>query len=114
MELASPKPLPKKGVDEEQVMAMMQAAKVAAGIVQTGEDTVDKDSHLRERKYLQMLDCQEIGSCPHARPSVILSKTPSTLQHAPSLGEHTEYVCTNLLKLSDNEFVELLQAGVFE
>lgn len=29
-------------------------------------------------------------------------------------GEHTEYVCTKILGMSDEEFVELLKAGVLE
>ena len=33
---------------------------------------------------------------------------------APCLGEHTEYICTRMLGMSDNEFVELMQEGVFE
>jgi len=30
------------------------------------------------------------------------------------LGEHTEYVATEILGLSDEEFVQLIQEGVFE
>jgi hypothetical protein len=30
------------------------------------------------------------------------------------LGEHTEYVCTQILGMSDREFLELYQTGVFE
>jgi len=33
---------------------------------------------------------------------------------SPCLGEHTEYVCREILKLSDEEFIELLIDGVFE
>ena len=32
---------------------------------------------------------------------------------APCIGQHTEYVLTNLLDMSDDEFVELTQRGVF-
>jgi len=31
----------------------------------------------------------------------------------PCLGEHNAYLCTEVLGMSDEEFVELLQAGVF-
>jgi hypothetical protein len=33
---------------------------------------------------------------------------------APCLGEHTEYVCTEILGMSDEYFLELMQKGVFE
>jgi crotonobetainyl-CoA:carnitine CoA-transferase CaiB-like acyl-CoA transferase len=33
---------------------------------------------------------------------------------APCLGEHTEYVCTRILGMSDEEFVDLFTEGVFE
>jgi len=34
--------------------------------------------------------------------------------HAPCLGEHTEYVCTEILGMSNDEFLELYNTGVFE
>jgi hypothetical protein len=33
---------------------------------------------------------------------------------APCFGEHTEYVCREFLGINDEEFIDLLQKGVFE
>jgi benzylsuccinate CoA-transferase BbsF subunit len=41
-----------------------------------------------------------------------MSETPGELRWpAPLLGEHTEYVCKELLGLSDDEIADLLVAG---
>jgi crotonobetainyl-CoA:carnitine CoA-transferase CaiB-like acyl-CoA transferase len=43
-----------------------------------------------------------------------LSKTPYQMRRAPMLGEHNEYVYTQLLGMSDEEFVQLIADGVFD
>ena len=44
-----------------------------------------------------------------------LSKTPAELHKAAhTVGEDNYYVYTEILGLSDEEFVELLEEGVFE
>ena len=45
----------------------------------------------------------------------LLSKTPSEMKMgAPCLGEHNEYVCTRILGMTDEDFVEALQSGAFD
>jgi hypothetical protein len=44
-----------------------------------------------------------------------LSKTPPQLKMPSAcMGEHTEYVCREILGIPDDEFVQLLAQGVFE
>jgi len=45
---------------------------------------------------------------------VKLSKSPSHMRTSPCLGEHNEYVLLELLGISDEEFVDLLNHGVLE
>jgi len=98
----------------EEAMTMMQAAGVRAGVVQNGEDLLDKDPQLRYRQHFQTLDHPEIGPHTYEVTPFRLSKTPSNLQMpAPCMGQHNEYICTKILGISDEEFVELLEAGVF-
>ena len=56
-----------------------------------------------------------MGPFTHLGQSFQLSETPAKpARPSPLIGEHTEYVCTKILGMSDEEFVNLLQAGVFE
>lgn len=98
----------------EEVMAMMQASGIAAGVVQTIEDVV-RDPQLRYRGHFQIVEhvemdryiCQNVGF--RFSESKVRWKRPT-----PCLGEHNEFVYTKLLGMSGEEFVELLNQGVFE
>jgi crotonobetainyl-CoA:carnitine CoA-transferase CaiB-like acyl-CoA transferase len=97
----------------EELMEKLQAVGVATGVVQTGEDLVDHDLQLRHRQHYVVLDHPEIGDHISESPPFRLSKTPSKPQRpAPCFGEHTEYVCRQILGMSDWEFAELVASGV--
>ena len=56
-----------------------------------------------------------MGSCAYDAASFRLSKTPVEPKlPAPCLGEHTAYVCSDILGIPDEEFLELVAEGVFE
>ncbi len=103
-----------QGYTPEQVMAMMQAAGVAAGVAQDMKD-VHSDPQLKHRSHFMTITHSEIG--PHlyeARPYK-LSKTPEgSFRGAPCIGEHNEYVYKELLGMSDDEIADLMAEGVFE
>jgi benzylsuccinate CoA-transferase BbsF subunit len=97
----------------EEIMARLQAAGVAAGVVQTGEDMVDRDPQLQHRDHFEVLEHAEMGTHISERPPFRLSRTPSEPQMPfPSFGEHTEYVAKEILAMGDEEFAELIGAGV--
>jgi len=99
----------------EKVMFKMQAAGVPAGVVQNSEDLFEHDPQLKSRQFFRRLHHTEMGDCAYAGPSFRLSKTPCKLERAaPCLGEHTKYVCTEILGMSDKEFVGLLNEGIFK
>jgi crotonobetainyl-CoA:carnitine CoA-transferase CaiB-like acyl-CoA transferase len=96
----------------EEVTAMMQAAGVSAGVVKSPED-IYHDPQLRHRNFFWTLNHKEIGHVSHLGPVSILSKTPAEPRMpAPCLGEHSEFVCKQLLGMSDEEFVGLLRDEV--
>jgi benzylsuccinate CoA-transferase BbsF subunit len=98
----------------EAVMSRLQAAGVPAGVVMNTED-VYNDPQLRQRDMYWPMHHSEMGMFTHLGQSFQLSKTPSRPSSpSPLLGEHTEYVCTKILGMSDDEFVSLMQEGVFE
>lgn len=97
----------------EEVMERLQKAGVAAGIVASGKDQFE-DGQLRERGFYQLLEHAEIGPHHYPSPPFRLSKTPGfPWAPAPCLGQHNEYVYREILGMSDEEFIELLNEGVF-
>ena len=102
------------GLTAEEVMEKMQSAGVPAGVVQNAGD-VYNDPQLRHREAFWELVHPEIGKSTHLGSAFRLSGTPAQGRTpSPCLGEHTEQVCHDFLNLSDEEFVQLTNEGVFE
>ena len=95
-----------------EIMTMMQEAGVPAGMVQSTEDIVDFDPQVKARELLPIRHHPVIGDFFHTRWPFLLSKTPAVTKTAPCLGEHNYYVCTEILGMSDDEFVELIDSEV--
>ncbi len=98
----------------EEVMAMMQEAGVAAGVVLNGRDLGD-NPHLNARGFYKELVHPEIGTYRCLLPPFRLSKTPGEPKKAaPCLGQDNEYVYRHILGMSDEEFIQLLNEGVLD
>jgi len=98
----------------EEVMSIMQEAGVPAGVVKNGKD-IFEDPQLNDRNYFWEIEHPEMGPFSHLGSPFNLGATPAKPRMpAPCLGEHNEFVCTKLLGMSDEEFIELLSTGVFE
>ncbi|MFC1861307.1 CaiB/BaiF CoA transferase family protein [Chloroflexota bacterium] len=98
----------------EEVTTIMQAAGVAAGVVETTEDLLEYDPQLKYRHFHWELDHPEMGRYRSPRSSFVLSKSPCELKRAPLLGEHNEYGLKEILGMSDEEIAELVLEGVVE
>jgi len=98
----------------EEVVALLQKEGVPSGVVHTAADLVDGDPHLEERGSFIFLEHPIIGKCRHPAPPIKLSESPSRVATSPLLGEHTEYICTQILGLSEEEFARLVAEGVFD
>ena len=98
--------------DAYELMRDLQSRGVPAGVVQSARELLDCDDHLKERGYYVYLDHPETGRAAYDGPPFKLSKTPGRLATAaPLLGQHTEYVCKEILGLNDEEIADLLVAG---
>lgn len=98
----------------EQVTDILQKAGIAAGVVSSGED-LNNNPQLADRGFYKMLNHTDIGPVPFSNPPFKLSETSVEVRTAaPCFGEHTEYVCREILGISDDEFINLLHRGVFE
>ena len=99
----------------EEVMDTMQAAGVAAGVVETGEDLLDHDPQFKHRNTFVELEYPGIGKYrTHVGAHFLLSKYPYKLKRAPLLGEHNEYIFKEILGMPDEEFDELVKEGVID
>lgn len=100
-------------LDAGEAADLLQAAGVPAGAVATPEDIVDKDPQLSAREFLKTVDHQILGAFGHQVPPFKLSSTPAAPHPAPAMGADNDYICTQLLGMSDDEFVGLLVDDVF-
>ncbi len=102
------------GQTAEGAMVTLQELGVPAGIVANGQD-IYNDPGLRHRGHFKTLEHPEIGKHSYEMPSCRFSFTNDViLKPSPCLGEHTEYICTKVLGMTDEEFVRLMAEGVFE
>jgi benzylsuccinate CoA-transferase BbsF subunit len=97
----------------EEIMVKMQAAGVPAGVVKNARDLYE-DPQLRARQLFWKTEHKELGKFTSLGQAFRLSKTPARLSRAaPLLGEHTEYVCTELLGISAEQFKKIRQSDAF-
>jgi crotonobetainyl-CoA:carnitine CoA-transferase CaiB-like acyl-CoA transferase len=103
-----------KNFPPEELMLLLQKEGVAAGVVSTNRD-LSNDPQLRHRDAVWYLHHPEMGLHGYDNWSFELSLTPAEgKMPAPCLGEHNEYVYTQILGLSQEEFITLLNEGVFD
>ena len=98
----------------EDVMNLLQAAGVAAGVAQTGED-LSRDPQLQERGFFRRVpdhrgELRTIESAPYK-----LSRTPgSVARGAPEFAGDMTYVLRELLGMTDDEVEDCAIAGAFD
>ena len=104
--------LAERMADEPLHLQAIQAG-VAAGIVENTKD-LNEDTQLKERECFWTGEHPKLGRFSYLGQPSRLSKTPAMLyRNAPCLGEHTEYVCRELLGMSQDEFDACLMEGAF-
>ena len=98
----------------EEVMTRLQNSGIAAGLVADAEDLV-QDPQLNYNQRYWLMEHPEIGTAYHFGPPFFLTRTPAQRRSpSPCLGEHTEYVCKEILKMDDTEFINLLNEKVLD
>jgi benzylsuccinate CoA-transferase BbsF subunit len=99
--------------EPEHVMKLLQQEGVAAGAVLNARDLCS-DEQLKERECFWRADHKELGMFSYLGQPSRLSLTPARLyRDAPSLGEHNEYICLEVLGMSEDEYDRCLIEGVF-
>ena len=98
----------------EDVMHILQAAGVAAGVVQTGAD-LSRDPQLKERGFFRrVLDHQGRVQDHRKRPLQALHHSGQRHQGRPEFGADLTYVLREVLGMSDDELADCAIAGVFD
>lgn len=103
--------------DHYEVFHLLQREGVPAGPATDERDTYN-DPHLKERRFFAEITHPETGPPPDYGPKTHLypgmawkmSKTPGNIRKPPCcLGEDNEYVYKHILKVSDEEYDELVR-----
>ena len=98
----------------EQVMTRLQEAGVGAGVVASARD-LDEDPQLNHYNFYRELDHPYMGKLRYYHPDPIkLSVAEADVQRPVLLGEHTDYICKEILGMSRDEIDRLRQKGVFD
>jgi benzylsuccinate CoA-transferase BbsF subunit len=96
----------------QEVMNLMQSSGVAAGVVSNGKDQAE-DPQLAHYNYFEEMEHPTVGRIPfYHGPPFRLSDTPYEIDRATLIGEHNDYVYTQLLGIPDEEWVQLINEGV--
>ena len=95
-------------------MEVLQVQGVPAAPVRNLGEVMDIDPQLRHRGHFVPIDHTGPGRVSISDWSFKLSETPSHIRTAPCQGEHNVQVCTEILGMSDEELVELVQEGVLK
>jgi len=97
-----------------EVMSLMQAAGVAAGIAQRAPDCIE-DPQLKWDGAVIELDHPVAGKRLYPGIPFKMSGVPSfTSTTAPILGQHTREICRDTLEMSEGEIEALIGAGVLQ
>lgn len=98
----------------DEVMTRLQNAGIDAGALRTPKDITD-DPQLRHQNHFVEMEHPEIGRHLYEAPASSLSETPGVVDMpAPCLGQHNYYVYTQLLGMSDDEFLSLGEEGLLD
>ena len=89
-----------------------QAAGIAAAAVATLPDMMDRDPQLRHRYQTVHQPGHPDVDIPVSREAIRFAEAEQTVERAPMIGEHTEYVVRELLGLTDDDYVALLLDGI--
>jgi crotonobetainyl-CoA:carnitine CoA-transferase CaiB-like acyl-CoA transferase len=101
-------------LEDHALVAQLQAAGIAAGVVQDIEDLLERDPQLRARGALVELPHPKLGAFGHMRTPIRFSVDEFKPYRAPGMGEHNREIALGLAGLDDGRFAQLDAAGVFK
>ncbi len=101
--------------EAEAVMEELQAAEIAAGVVQTVEDQYRRDPQLAARGFFESIEHRTRGRVTAVGVPLGLTGTPGSSRHSGSaVGEDNDYVLGELLGMTREEIAAALAEGAVE
>jgi benzylsuccinate CoA-transferase BbsF subunit len=98
----------------EYVMTILQNAGVAAGVVATAQDS-EADPQLAAYDFFHEIEHPFLGKQKFFHPPAFtLSDAKAELHRPVQLGEHTEYLCKDILGIPADDFENMKKEGVFD
>jgi len=92
--------------------ALLNENGVPCGLIYRAEDML-ADEHFKSRDAIVDVEHPDFGTIKMQNVAPKLSDTPGSINHVgPALGEHNEYVFSELLKLSDKQQQDYLERGI--
>jgi len=98
-----------------EVMNLLQAKGIAAGVVETAEDLMRNDAQMKHQQYYLELDHPD-GRAFCENANIKLSKTPGRVERPgpPNIGQDNEYVFKEILDMSEEEINSGYVEGAFD
>ena len=104
----------RSGRDYE-IMSRLQAAGLAAGVVQTTEDLFERDPNLAERGFIEEIEHLKKGRVHASGIPLGLTGTPGRTRRAgEAIGQDNEYVFREIAGLSADELNRHIASGAVE
>jgi benzylsuccinate CoA-transferase BbsF subunit len=96
----------------QEVMTIMQSRGVPAGMLQNIDDIIERDPQVKERRFFRQVKHPIIGEFMLRSWPFILSETTCEIRAAPLIGQDNHRIITEILGMSEDEFVELVNSKV--
>ncbi len=93
---------------------ILQAAGIAAGVVQDCEDMIERDPQLATRGALTVLEHPLLGPFGHIKTPLRFSRDAFVPYRAPSMGEHVAEIARGVCGLGAERLTALEAEGVFK
>lgn len=99
--------------DAHSLAAALQAAGIAAAVVQDVEDLIERDPQIAARGSLVPIEHAVLGTFGHLRTPIAFSRSANAPFRAASIGEHGEAIARDISGLSPERIAALAANGVF-
>jgi crotonobetainyl-CoA:carnitine CoA-transferase CaiB-like acyl-CoA transferase len=100
--------------EDHEIVATLQRAGLAAGVLQDIEDLLERDPVLAARGALVTLPHPKLGAFGHVRTPISFSGHALEPFRAPGLGEHVREIACGIAGITPQRLAALIETGVMQ